>query len=67
MTVYASIIEGQAQETDYTSVHFPVLGSMAITYETNSWYEGKRPVLSLDFDEDIRVIDRFGNDVVIGQ
>jgi len=48
---------------EYMTFHFPGLGNINLTYESNDWYEGKRPVISFDFDpKKIRLIDGRGND-----
>lgn len=49
--------------TQYTSVFFPELGEITITYETRPGNTEKRPVLSFNFSTDkVDIIDAYGGD-----
>jgi len=63
--VYGRLTEEDGK-TEFQTFYFPEVGNLTLTFESNDWYEGNCPVISIDFDpKKLRLIDGRGNDRAI--
>lgn len=66
MHIYGADELNHSSTSKWMQVHFPGLGEVTITYETNDFIGGDaQPVFQFSFNPRIRIIDHRGNDVFL--